>query len=223
MDYLAPMKFAWRLWHSLLLRKRNVRIPVCSRWNDDTSFSGNNVIGHNVTVGHSHIGRFTYIQEDSYLPFCRVGSFCSIAKGVRIIQYRHPTDTFVSTSPAFFSTLGQCGKTFAKENAFEEQKLVEGYSAIIGNDVWIGEDVRIIEGVRIGDGAIVAAGAVVAKDVPPYAIVGGIPAKVIRYRFSEEQIAVLQESKWWEQSEEWLQQHKKEMQDVSLFIKTQKK
>ncbi|MBR6188682.1 MAG: CatB-related O-acetyltransferase [Prevotella sp.] len=112
---------------------------------------------------------------------------------------------------------GQCGKTFVKESAFEERQLVDGCSAIIGNDVWIGQDVRIIEGVTIGDGAIVATGAVVTKDVPPYAVVGGVPAKVIRYRFTPEQQALLLQSRWWEQSEEWLQEHVREMQDIKEF------
>ena len=113
--------------------------------------------------------------------------------------------------------MGQCGKTFVKESTFEEQRLVDGFSAIIGNDVWIGQGVRIVEGVTIGDGAVVATGAVVTSDVPPYAIVGGVPAKVIRYRFTPEQQALLQQSRWWEQSEEWLQEHVREMQDISLF------
>ena len=78
---------------------------------------------------------------------------------------------------------------------------------------------RIIEGVKIGNGAIVASGAVVTKDVPPYAIVGGVPAKIIRYRFSEKQIALLQESQWWDKSDDWLAQHIKEMQNIHLFEK----
>jgi len=95
---------------------------------------------------------------------------------------------------------------------------VDGLSAIIGNDVWIGQGVRLIEGVRIGDGAIVAAGAVVASDVPPYAIVGGVPARVIRYRFSKEEIDALLELRWWERDDEWFQSHAREFADIKRFI-----
>jgi hypothetical protein len=69
---------------------------------------------------------------------------------------------------------------------------------IIGNDVWIGRNVIVMDGITIGDGAIIAAGATVTHDVPPYAIVGGVPAKIIRYRFSSEIIAALLETKWWD-------------------------
>ena len=218
-DFTYPLKLVWRIWHSLLLRKRDVRISPLAYWNSSTSFGGHNTISTGTRIGFSRLGRFTYIRRDCDLYSCRIGSFCSIAQGVKIVRYSHPTEKFVSTSPAFFSTMRQCGKTFVKESAFEEQRLVEGCSAIIGNDVWIGQDVRIIEGVRIGDGAVVATGAVVTKDVPPYAIVGGVPAQVIRYRFTPEQQDMLQQSRWWEQSDEWLQEHVKEMQDISLFEK----
>lgn len=218
-DIAYPLKLIWRIWHSLLLRKRDIHISPLARWNRQTQLDGHNKISAKTVIGHSHIGRYTYIQADCYLPFCEIGSFCSIAPHVRIIAYRHPTRTFVSTSPVFFSTLRQCGRTFVKENRFEEQVLADGKSAIIGHDVWLGQEARLIEGIRIGNGAIVAAGALVTKDVPPYAIVGGVPAKVIRYRFSDEQIKYLEALKWWEKDDAWLEKHVDAFADIEQLMK----
>lgn len=93
------------------------------------------------------------------------------------------------------------------------KKLVE-----IGNDVWIGSHVLIMDGVKIGDGAIIAAGAVVTKDVEPYSIVGGVPARHIRYRFSEEQIKKLLQLKWWEKDFGWIKEHYRDFRNINEFI-----
>jgi serine acetyltransferase len=91
--------------------------------------------------------------------------------------------------------------TFAQEDLFEERRKI-----VIGNDVWIGTRVFIRDGVSIGDGAVIAAGAVVVSDIPPYAIAGGVPAKIIRYRFREAEIEQLLEIKWWEWDERSLRE-----------------
>ena len=92
---------------------------------------------------------------------------------------------------------------------FEEYKFVddEKHFCVIGNDVWIREDVRIMGGVSIHDGAIIASGALVSKDVPPYAVCGGVPAKVIKYRFEKEEIDFLIKNPWWTKNMDWIEQN----------------
>lgn len=111
----------------------------------------------------------------------------------------------------FYSTSKQCGVTFATDNVFKEYlKPLK-----IGNDVWIQQNVFICGGVEISDGAIVLAGAVVTKDVPPYAVVGGIPAKVIRFRYDEETIQFLLRIKWWNNDIEWFKKNWRLLNDIN--------
>jgi virginiamycin A acetyltransferase len=119
----------------------------------------------------------------------KIGRYCSIAYGVRIVNHNHPL-SFKGTSGLFFNPeLALCDRWLVEHNPLE-----------IGNDVWIGVNAVIMPEVsRIGDGAVIGAGAVVSRDVPPYAVVLGNPARVVKYRFSEEVIARLLEEKWWEQ------------------------
>ena len=219
-DITAPLKFLWRCASSLRLRCRHILASPLAHWNGATSFGGNNVIHSHAVVSGSDIGQYTFVNRQCYLPDCVIGSFCSIADRVRIIMYKHPSRTYVSTSPVFYSTAKQCVETFTNEQLYQEETRVDRHTAIIGNDVWIGEDARLLEGVTIGNGAIVAAGAMVTKDVPPYAIVGGVPAKIIRYRFSDEQIKQLEILQWWNKDTKWLCSNVRAFSDINVFLKT---
>lgn len=147
-----------------------------------------------------------------------IANFTSIGSNVAVVTSSHPTERYVSTSPAFFSTRRQSVRTFADKDTFNEHRTIDGRSVIIGNDVWIGNNVLIKGGVRIGDGAIVAMGAVVTKDVEPFAIVGGVPARIIKYRFEKEQIEELQRIEWWNMPDEWLAAHTNDFNNIDRFI-----
>ena len=130
----------------------------------NSSFEGNNAVGHFSHVYSSTVGRMTYIGSNSSILYSKIGSFCSIS-----------------------------------------------------SHVWIGANVLILNGVHIGDGAVIASGAVVTRDVAPYSIVGGVPAKEIRKRFSDEEISFLLRHPFWEQSDNWIEQHAKDFSSVEKY------
>jgi acetyltransferase-like isoleucine patch superfamily enzyme len=163
----------------------------------------------------------TYIGAYAELDGVSIGRFCSIGKRLHIIAGRHPTRIFVSTHPAFFSQLKQAGFSFVSDSRFSEFKYADEFHkkyVVIGCDVWIGDDVSILDGVRIGHGAILAAGAVVVNDVLPYSIVAGVPARIIKKRFSDSQIEFLLHFKWWEQPWEWIAAKAELFNDIDCFI-----
>lgn len=142
-----------------------------------------NVFKRNVFINEgSIIGNYNYFGSNVSVTRSVIGSYCSIAPNVCIGPGEHVV-TNVSTCIRIMTAIGISEELDAKE-------------CIIGNDVWIGTNAVVLRGVTIGDGAIIAAGAVVNKDVPPFAIVGGVPARIIKYRFNEKTIADITESKW---------------------------
>ena len=160
------------------------------------------------------VGRFSYVGMNSRVSRTSIGRFCSIGPQLLCGLGEHPVN-FVSTSPVFYSTLKQCGTSFADKNYFEELKNI-----VIGHDVWIGARVFIRDGVNIGNGVIIGSGSVVVSDLPDYAIVGGVPAKIIKYRFDDDIISKMLEIQWWNWSTEKLLQARNYFvqNDVQLFV-----
>lgn len=141
---------------------------------------------------YSYTGSYTHITDAEIGNFCSIGDNCGIGGGV------HPMNT-VSTSPVFLQGRNIMGKNFA-QIPYEASERVQ-----IGHDVWIGDGVFIRSGIKIGTGAVIGAHAVVVKDVEPYSVVAGIPAKEIRKRFDEDTIQQLLKIKWWDWPDEKLE------------------
>ncbi|MES2837150.1 MAG: CatB-related O-acetyltransferase [Bacteroidota bacterium] len=157
------------------------------------------------------IGHAVYIGGGTLISNCKsIGHFTSISNDVKIGMASHPQD-FISTSPFFYARRrGNVDKDLYNEC---KDGLVE-----IGNDVLISANVVILTGIKIGDGAIIGAGAIVNKDVPAYAIVVGVPAKVLKYRFDENTISKLIESKWWDSDLNLLKKMAYNSSNVNLFL-----
>jgi acetyltransferase-like isoleucine patch superfamily enzyme len=153
---------------------------------------GNAKIRTNVTIGS-----FSYINSGTTIFYgTKIGRFCSIGKNSEIGPVDHPLE-WLSSSPIQYNIKEHFPHYLDYCDDFPQVKITRPSQTIIGNDVWIGSLVVIKRGVTIGDGAVVASGAVVVGDVPPYAIVGGVPAKIIRYRFDSDIIEKLLELQWW--------------------------
>ena len=148
----------------------------------------------------SRVGDYSYICPGTQLTCAEVGKFCSVATGCLIGLAGHNLQG-ISTSPVFTERDNPSGSCWTEKH--EENVL---RPVTIGNDVWIGVRVIILGGVKIGNGAVIGAGSVVTRDVPPYAVVAGAPARLIRYRFEEPVIRRLEELQWWNKSEEELRQ-----------------
>lgn len=131
----------------------------------------------NCILNNSMVGKYTYIQNNSIVVNTIIGNYCSIAMDFRSGLGTHVIDDF-TISPIFNGCFKQIGEDIFHKKSFS---FYNG-KVVIGNDVWIGNRVTILDGVKVGDGAIIAAGAIVTKDVEPYTIVGGIPARFIKKR-----------------------------------------
>lgn len=148
---------------------------------------------------HIEVGAFTTFDGeecDGRIKNVKIGRYCSVAKHVDIGLPQHPIDWLSIHPLQYFPDYKKWSRITGKKVSIKEFSGEAGMTEI-GNDVWIGDHVVIMSGVKIGNGAIVAAGAVVTRDVPPYAIVGGVPARIIKYRFDENTIGRLIDLQWW--------------------------
>ncbi|MGZ6015626.1 MAG: CatB-related O-acetyltransferase [Phenylobacterium sp.] len=144
------------------------------------------------------IGCFSYSSSE-FGSGLQVGRYCSIARGVTWLGGNHPTD-WATTSPVFYEHNSLAIGAYRKIHGLTAPPMtfeIPPHGVTIGHDVWIGEEAAIARGVTIGDGAVIGARALVLKDVPPYAIVGGAPAKILRMRFPEPLIERFRRAQWW--------------------------
>jgi acetyltransferase-like isoleucine patch superfamily enzyme len=190
--------FKYRLSHLISLNKIDKNALIDNTVN----------IGKNCDIrGKVSIGKHTYVNNGTLIASGSIGSYCSIGYNTQIGLFEHPTD-LLSTSPKVYKSKIFQSNLWPIDDVLMPPK--------IGNDVWIGSNSIILQNVIISNGAIIAAGSVVTKDVPPYAIVAGVPAKVIKYRFSEKSINLLNKLNWYNWSEEFLESK------LSLLIDVEK-
>lgn len=216
------LELARKCRYPMLYLKKQVRIGAGTSVSGDVRFEGKNKVGKHCILRNSALGRGTYTGDGCIIANAEIGKYCSIAYGFLVIVGKHPVKKFVSTHPSFFSNLKQAGFTYTDKQLFEEITYADPERKVcvkIGSDVWIGSNVMVNNGVTIGHGAVVGAGALVLKDVKPYEIVAGVPAKKIGERFTTEEQQMLLAFKWWEKDDEWIRENAHLFKDIELLKK----
>lgn len=198
------MKWLKDIYLRFVVRRLNPSLRFGRSLAYNCKFGYHNIVYDNTLLVNVEVGDYTYIGGESRIQNASIGKFCSMGPELRIGLGRHPIH-LKSTFPGFYSDNSAC---YGVEKEYENP-IAEYLPVTIGNDVWIGTRAMILDGVTVGDGAVIAAGAVVTKDVPPYAIVGGVPAKIIKFRFDTSEIERLLMVKWWNYPK--FSQHKFEM------------
>lgn len=198
------MKFAGYLWAKMVRKARGVAVRGSSLGRGSKVEAGSSFI-------NSTMGRYSFCGYDCDIVETDIGNFCSIANYVAMGGGRHPVE-WVGTSPAFYEGRDSIAKKFSAFPRAVPERI------IIGSDVWIGYRAIIIQGVKIGHGAVVGAGSVVTREVAPYSIVAGTPARHIRYRFDEKQCADLLASRWWDRDDDVLARCAREIRTPVRFL-----
>lgn len=160
-----------------------------------------NVIFRDASIIDSTLGDHTYVQQRTTVSNADIGKFGSIAAGATIGLSQHAMNG-VSTHPSFYLKNTPLAKTYSDRDFF-----VTTNRTLVGHDVWIGQNAVIMSGVKLGTGSVIAACAVVTHDVPDYAVVAGVPARIIKYRFGDKLRKALLESQWWNMPESWLEEN----------------
>jgi len=159
----------------------------------DSSFGAYCEVGARKQVSECSFGDYSYIVSDADIIYATVGKFCSIAAHTRINPGNHPLERVALNHFTYRSSAYGLGEDDA--DFFQWRR---DHHVTLGHDVWIGHGAILLPGVSVGNGAAIGAGAVVSRDVPPFAIVVGVPGRVLRYRFAPEIIAALARIAWWD-------------------------
>lgn len=239
--YLKPRNYIKRLQWSKIFRNmsnssageglkvHSSSVIINSKLGNNITIN-NNVIVNDCIIGNdckilsntyfykTEMGDSSYVSMNSFILRAKIGKFCSIASHVYIGPGTHPMNE-VSTHP--FTFLKDYGNFISMDNE-EIVNSREKQSVIIGNDVWIGQGVIIMDNIRIGNGSIIGAHAVVTKDVEPYSVLVGNPAKIIRYRFSKEKIDNLLSINWWNWEKSKIKENIEDFKHIEDFIKKHK-
>ena len=171
-------------------------------------------IGPNCILAETVFDDYSYVAGDAQIIYSQIGKFCSIASHVRINPGNHPMDR-VTQHHSTYRRIEYGFDTTDDQEFFEWRR---SHACVIGHDVWIGHGAIVMPGVHIGTGAVIGSTAVVTKDVAPYSIVVGVPARPIKKRFSDEVIAALLKIAWWEWDRATLQARFHELRDVPAFV-----
>ncbi|MCB2381941.1 CatB-related O-acetyltransferase [Shewanella sp. SR1] len=222
MNFLKRLFLFVRLY--AFFKRHLIHLTPFVNFSENTKFEGSNSVGKRTNIVNSKIGFATYIGDNCNLQNADIGRFTSIANDVRIVTNNHPTSQYVSTHPAFHRGDAPLMKalqlSFNLDCIYPETTLIrDSFQVVIGSDVWIGESVKIMPGITIGNGAVVAAGAVVTKDVKSYSIVGGIPSKHIKFRFSDAEIKALESIQWWNWDISKIEMQQAQFKSLEQFLK----
>lgn len=187
-------------------------VSLLAYWDKTSKFTKSSEIRRFSKMKSSSVGKYSRLNPECKLAYTTVGNFTAIGRGTAIGLGRHPMK-YVSTQNIFY-------KKNNMNNRWVKTIDMSPLPIKIGNDVWIGVESMILDGVTVGDGAVVGARSVVTKDVPPYAVVVGIPAKIIKYRFDEEVIKRLLEIEWWNFSNKKIDKYIEFFREKNITLET---